>query len=222
MTTKTQSVIDRIDTITADLQRKRFSLARIALFMNEAQSLIAEAKARASSQWRPFTLVAGARQDLRSDSATQWIRLHDVLCNADPAGAPVGATMRQVSRAQLDAILRTWRAATASTAVFEFSLDEREPFAFDVYPPAVAGSKVYLLASVRPAPVCVLNGGGTALADADEVIGLNDGFDIPMVDWVLYRLFSRDASDAAYVARARDHLAAAQLALGVVLKDAAP
>lgn len=220
MAIRTQSVIDRIDSVTSDTSRKRFSLARISLWMNEAQSVISEASANATAAYRAVSLVAGAHQSLANDPTAGWIRLHKVVCNADSGGAPVGASVRQVSADQLDQVVRAWRAGPAA-ATIEYATDERDPKAFSVFPPAVAGSKLFVLASTRPGPVCVLNLSQTALLDAAEVIGLSDGLDVPMVDWVLYRLFSRDSSDPAYQARAKDHLAAAQLALGVTLKDAA-
>lgn len=219
MAIRTQSVLDRIDFATGDTARKRFSLPRIAQFLNEAQSMIAEASPKSSAAYLPITLVAGTQQTLENDTSKSWIRLHEVVCNASAGGLPTGASVRLVSRPQLDQVARNWRAASAGATV-EYTMDERDPKAFMVYPPAVAGAKLFALASPRPGPVCVLNGGGTALADANELIGLGDGFDIPMVDWVLYRLFSKDALEPGYQVRAKDHFAAAQGALGVVLQDA--
>lgn len=220
MAVLTQSVIDRVDHVTSDPQRKRFRLADIATFINEAQSLIAEVAARASAKTLAFTMGAGAHQDLRTDTATRWIRLHEVVCHADNSGAPTGPTLRRMDRGMLDRVDRAWRSASPVAQPVEYAQDETLPFEFDLYPPAVAGGKLFVVASVRPADICALNPGGTALANPSEVIGLNDGFDIPMVDWVLYRLFSRETSDQAYQVRAKDHFAAAQAALGVTLKDA--
>lgn len=221
MAVLTQSVLDRVVFVTGDPQYKRFKLPAISRFMNEAQSIIAERAPRSAATYRVLTLAAGARQDLRViDSATSWIRLHEIVCNASGAGAPTGKTMRRIDRAAMDNAFASWRGAPNASEADEYSLDERDAFTFDVFPPVTAGAKVYALASVRPEPVCVLNTGGTALADPAEVITLADGYDIPVVDWVLFRLFSRDSSDAGYAGRAQGHFQAAQAALGVTLADA--
>lgn len=218
-----QSIIDRITDVTKDYGRVRWSLAELARWLNEAQDQIAELAPRAASTYKTLSLAAGSRQDLRTiDSSVRWLRMYDILCNTDPTtNAPTGATVRQVSRPILDAAFRTWRGtAPTSQAVEEFALDEREPYTFDVMPPIVAGVGVYALVAVKPAPVMVLDGTGTALADPNEVFGLADGWDIPAVDYVLFRCFNKDANDASYEAQARDHLQLFQVALGVGSKDA--
>lgn len=220
---KTQDAIDAITDITKDYDRVRFTLAEISRWMNHAAGQIATIHPRAASQYLQLTLAAGARQDLRTIDATKkWVRLHELVCNV--AGSdPTGDTIRQVARPARDYGFKTWRSkAATATAVKEYSLDEREPFTFDVYPPVAAGTKVLALASVRPAAFCVLDGPATALADADEDIPLADGFEIPVIDYTLFRLFSKDANDQSYQARAAMHLQAFQLAIGIETKDAKP
>lgn len=219
MSVLTSSLLSRIDDVTNDPQRKRFALERIALWLNEAAGLIAEMHPRASTARQTVTLVAGAEQDLRNGSTTEWVRLFEVMYPI-VAGAP-GAAMRQVDSKTLDRTFPNWRRRTPTALPQEYALDERAPYSFDVNPPALAGVQVRVLAAVRPAPCCVLNTAKTALADPAEVFPLAAGYDVPAIDWVLYRLFSKDAGDATYAARAKAHLAAAQLVIGPVTKDAA-
>lgn len=216
-----QSIIDRITFVTKDVGHVRWTLAEIAQWLNNAQDQIAQLHPRAASQYVTLTLAAGARQDLRTISpTTRWIRLHELVCNVS-GSTPTGNTIRQVARPALDFSNRTWRAkAATATEVKEYALDEREPFTFDVYPPVAAGTKVYALAAVKPAACMTLNEAGDDLADADEVFPLADGYDIPAVDYVLFRLFSKDANDPTYTSRAGGHLQSFQLALGVETKDA--
>jgi hypothetical protein len=223
MSAKTQSVIDAITDVTKDYDRDRFKLPEISRWMNHAAGQIATIHPRAASQYVTLTLAAGARQDLRTiDANKSWVRLHELVCNVS-GSSPIGDTIRAVSRQSRDAAFKNWRATAATaTAVKEYSQDEREPFTFDVYPPVANGTKVLALASIRPAAYCVLNGGGTALADANELVPLADGFEIPVLDYTLFRLFSKDANDPSYQSRAAMHLQAFQLAMGIETEDAKP
>lgn len=219
-----QSIIDKVTDVTKDYDHVRWTLPEIARWLNEAQDQIAELAPRAAATYLTLTLGAGSRQDLRAiDPDVRWVRMYDILCNVDPdTGAPTGATVRQISRPILDAAFRSWRGTVATgQTVEEFALDERDPYTFDVMPPVVAGAGVYVLVAVKPGPVMELDGTGTTLADPNELFGLPDGWDIPAVDYVLFRCFNKDANDASYEAQARDHLQLFQAALGVQSKDAA-
>lgn len=220
MTVKTQTVIDAVTDITKDIDRDRFKLTEISRWMNHAATQIATIHPRAASQYVQLTLAAGARQDLRTIDATKsWVRLHELVCNVS-GSSPTGDTIRKVARSPLDHVLRSWRSQTQATTIKEYTQDEREVFTFDVYPPAAAGTKVLALASIRPAAFCVLNGGATALLDANETIPLADGFEVPLMDYTLFRLFNKDANDPTYQARAAMHLQAFQLAMGIETQDA--
>jgi hypothetical protein len=221
---KTQAVLDSITDISKDPDRVRWTLPEIARWLNHGAGQVATIHPRAASQYVTLSLAAGARQDLRTIDATKsWIRLHELVCNATAAGAPTGDTIRHVARAALSNAVKTWRSLAASaTAVKEYTQDEREAFTFDVYPPVAAGTKVLALASMRPAPFCILNGGNTGLLDNNETVPLADGYDIPLIDYALFRMFSKDTNDPSYAARAALHLQAFQLAMGIETKDAKP
>lgn len=222
MAAKTQSVIDRIDAITSDPSRRRFKLARIALWMNDMQRLIAELAVRAASEDRTLTLAAGVEQDLRAlEPGVDWIKLHRIKHNV-VEGLLIGAEIREVDPVTRHNVAPLWRRTKPSRTVQEYALDPRLPTQFEVFPPAVAGTQVRALVSVAPPPVCVLDGAGTALANPNEVIGLAAGFDGPLVDLTVARLFMLDAGDASYQARAAAHIQAAERSLGVTIKAGTP
>ncbi len=217
MAVKTSTLIERIDFVTSDYRRAHFQLADISLFLNEAQSLIAEAVARAATRQLPFTLQPGMHQDLRTDTTVPWIQLLQVVCRANASGLPTGRDIRAVDGVVLARVAPNYRSTPPGPPV-EYAFNPLRPLEFDVMPPAAGGEKVVVQATVRPGPICVLNPAKTALQDPNEVIGLADGFDAPMVDWALFRLFTKDAADQAYAARAASHQQACKDALGVVLK----
>lgn len=215
-----QSIIDRVTDVTKDYDHERWTLREIARWLNDAAGQIASIHPRAAAKYVQLTLREGSRQDLRLISpTTQWIRLYELTYNILPDGKP-GRTIRQVSRPALDFALRNWRMkAPQATEVKEFAIDEREPFTFDVNPPVAEGSKVLALAAARPPQCMNLNGSGTALTNPGEVFPLEAGYDIAAVDYVLARLFSKDANDPTYTNRAAMHMQLFQTVMGVEVSD---
>lgn len=204
-----QDIVDRVVFVNKDPEFTRWTLGEIVVWARDAIDQIATLHPRVASQYVVVTLRDGSRQDLRlADPDRRWIRLHEVVCNVVD-GAP-GNTIRQIARQSLDFSLRTWRSKPLSTEVREYAHDEREVYTFDVYPPVQAGTQVMVLASVKPPPI----------EDEDSEFPLPDGYDIPAADYVLFRVFSKDASDQTYAARAAAHLQAFNLAMGVETKDA--
>lgn len=205
-----QDIIDRVTFVTKDLDANRWSLGEVVTWLKDAIDQIATIHPRVASQYVTVALREGSRQDLRMiDAGRRWIRLHEVTCNVDGANAPAGYTIRQVARPSLFFSLRRWTKPPA-TEVREYAIDEREVNTFDVYPPVAAGTRVMVLASIKPAPI----------EDEDSEFPLPDGYDIAATDYVLYRLFSKDASDQTYAARATGHLQAFNLSMGLETKDA--
>lgn len=207
-----QSIVDRVAFVTKDPTFTRHTLAEILLWTQDAIDQVASLHPRAAAIPVTLTLAEGSRQDLRAiDPNRVWMRIYEITCNV-VSNKPVGGTVRQIMRSSLDNAVRNWRATAPAAEVKEYAIDERDPFSFDVYPPVVAGTKVLALAAVKPAP----------FEDEDSMFPLAPGYDIPVVDYVLFRLFSKDANDPTYAGRASGHLQAFNLAMGVETKDAAP
>lgn len=216
-----QSIFDRITFVTKDVDRVRWTLGELSLWLNDAAHQIASLHPRAAADFHELTLAAGSRQDLRRiDPDKKWLRMYEIDCTMVD-GHPIGRVARQIPRPALDRAFPKWRSQLPiATFVTEYALDERSPFTFDVNPPVAEGVAVYALAAVSPPPCAILNEAGTDLANPNEQFPLSPGYDIPAVDYVLFRAFSKDANDPSYVARSNTHLQAFQLAMGVETKDA--
>lgn len=213
-----QSIIDRVTYVTKDVDHVRWTLPEISRWLNDAMDQITTIHPRASTIYATLTLAQGARQDLRLiDPNIRWVRLHELVCNV-VGSEPTGAAIRQVPRPAVDLRSPNWRSrAPTATVVKEYMLDERDTFTFDVNPPVAAGTKVLALASARANPCMAVD--EDVLVDPDEEFPLAPGYDIPAVDYILFRAFSKDANEASYAARAQQHLQAFQLALGVENND---
>jgi hypothetical protein len=217
-----QSIVDRVVGITNDPLFKRASLADVLRWANEGAELVAMSSPVASAKYVILTLVAGAMQDMRVlDPTVKWIKLRKLVCNCNGA-SPTGARIREVSLNGIEAIEPNWRARTPSTIVYEYIPSADDPLMFETYPPAAAGVKVYAETLVLPPTFGALDGGGTALADPAEVFPLPAGFDIPVVDYTVFRIFLKDAGDPGYATRANTHLTAFNAATGLAIKGDTP
>lgn len=204
-----QSIIDSVTFVTKDPERVRFGFEEILQYVRDAQQVISTTHPRASSSYEVLTLAAGSRQDLRLiDPDLRWRRLFSVEYNV--VGLAAGPTVRQISRTSLDRFNRNWRSATPQPMVDEFAVDEREPYTFDVNPPVTNGTKVMALVAIVP-PV---------IEDEDSDFGLAEGYEIPAADYVLSRLFAKDASDASYAARSAAHMQAFATGMAMRVRDA--
>lgn len=217
-----QSIIDRVTHVTKDYDHVRWTMSELALWLNDAQGVIAQVHPRAAAVYETLALHEGARQDLNMiDPTKKWVRLYDLVCNMND-GKATGRAIRQVARGSLDYSTPDWRGRPPTArAVDEFTINESNPYVFEVNPPVLAGVEVNALVAIKPDPIAILNAAGTALEDPDELFGLPHGYDIPAADYVLYRCFSKDANDPSYQQRAGMHLQSFQISMGVEVSDAA-
>lgn len=207
-----QDIVDRAMLITKDADGVRWTLDEMILWIRDAIDQIATLHPRVASQYRVVSLHEGTHQDLGLiDPSLRWIRLHELANNVDANQRPVGFKPRLVSDRALYFSVAKWGSRPPAAEVREFSMDERETLAFNVYPPVAEGTQVLLLASIKP----------PAIEDEDSDFPLPDGYEVPATDYVLYRLFSKDANDQSYAQRAAGHLQSFQLAMSVEVKDAA-
>lgn len=216
-----QSIIDRVTHVTKDYDHVRWTIPELALWINDAQGVIAQVHPRAAAVYYTLALNEGARQDLQLiDPTKHWVRLYHLVCNTMD-GEPTGTSIRQVHRGSLDYGTPRWRTRPPTARIVdEFWVDEHNPYVFEVSPPVVEGVEVNALVAFKPDPVAALDITGTALADPDELFGLPHGYDIPAADYVLYRCFSKDANDPSYQQRSALHFQSFQLSMGVEVSDA--
>lgn len=152
-------------------------------WLNEGQRQIVALRPDASSAVTSLTLVAGARQTMPVGS----IRLLDIPNNLN------GRACTYVSKSMLDSYNPAWRSDTASAVVKHWLYDDKLPTRFEVYPPQPNSGfgTVEMVRSVLPTD-CTLD--GVDGATTDSVIGLPDQYDSAMVDYTVYRGYSKDAA----------------------------
>lgn len=169
--------------------------AEVLDWINDAQREIVLLKPNAKSTTSDETMVEGSKQTI----PTGGIQLLNVVRNVD------GDAITRVDRSVMDAENRGWHEDTASNTALHYIFDEDAPEVFYLYPQqTVSPSSVEIVYSAAP----------TDLANLAATIDLNDIYMNPILDYLLYRAYSKDTEYAGNQQRAQSHFLSFQASLG--------
>jgi len=182
------SLISKAQTLLQDTAGTRWTSTELLGWLNDGQREIVLLKPDANTSSSTHALTAGTKQALPNAGIT----LVDVTRNVTGTGAATGTTIKHISRKQMDAQIPTWHSSATGATVKYFMFDPRNPKEFYVYPPSAGANHIELVYSAAPATISV----------ATAVIGLDDIYANALVDYMLYRAFSKDADFAANTQRA--------------------
>lgn len=157
-------------------------------WLNDGQREVLVFKPNANVVNASVQLVAGTKQALPADG----IQLIDVVRNMGSNGTTPGNAIRIAMREILDAQAPNWHTETPSATTKHYMYTPLDPKRFYVYPPSNAAGHVELVYSAIPAKVAALN----------NTITIDDIYSNVLVDYVLYRAYSKDTDYAANPARA--------------------
>jgi hypothetical protein len=208
-TVKVIDVIRRVEDVLQD-SNIRWPRTELQNWMNESYLAITLARPDANAKSGTFTCAAGTRQVLTDEFASA-LRLLDVTRNM--ALTSTYRVIRLVARSVLDDQRPGWHAETGTVNIQHYTFDPRQPKEFFVYPPATTAAQVEVVYTDSP--------GAHALSESDldpeganaEVIKLDDIYMSPIIDWILYRAYSKDAEYGANEQRAQASYAAFNAAL---------
>lgn len=189
----------------------RWPLAELLDWINLGATRICTAKPNANTKPVDIPLVAGSEQTIPADA----VLLVRVLNAKSAAGSIRAAPV--VSRRSLDALMPGWQdpAIHAATALPDNTIyDPADPDIFHVYPPN-DGTGTVLRADLAlvPTPIATptppddINSYGMALPIGDDFQGA-------LLDYVLYRAFSKDSALPNAAGRSQAHFQAFQIAIG--------
>ena len=209
-TTKVIEIISRVENILQD-SNVRWPRLELQQWLNEAYLNIVLARPDANAVTGLFTCAVGTRQKLTTQFA-DGLRILDVVRNMSAGSTK--RVVRLIQRSILDDQRPSWHTETATESIQHWMFDTRQPKEFFVYPPATALAQLEV---VYTAPV-----GANALTEAAldptsgdaTVILLDDLYAAPLVDWVLYRAYSKDAEYGENQTRAAGHLQAFTATIG--------
>lgn len=198
-TVKVTDIIRRVEDVLQDTNI-RWPRTELQNWMNESYLAITLARPDANAKTGSFTCAAGTRQVLTAEFPSS-LRLLDVTRNlATNSGYKV---IRLVARSVLDDQRPAWHAETGTTSIQHYTFDPRQPKEFFVYPPATTAAEIEVVYTDSP--------GATTLTEAQldptgsdaTTILLDDIYMSPMIDWILYRAYSKDAEYGANEQRAQ-------------------
>lgn len=204
--------------VLSDAGAVRWPLTELRLWLNDGLREISLHAPSAVSRVVVIDMVSGTRQTL-PDTAAALLRVN---CNIDVNGDR-GASVTPITRDILDQQIPAWQ----STAKLPFGptvrhsiddpLDQRT---FLVAPGNDGTGKLECLVSSRPTPVAL----PADPLDPDaytDVIELDDIYVNALIDYVLYRSFSKDVSIAGAPQRAQAHYMQFAGALGIKMQTEA-
>lgn len=213
MTIAASAVIRRVVDTLQDVTSIRWPVNELVRYLNDGQREIAAHRPDSMVTNASVALVEGTKQAIPANGT----KLIDVLRNTG------GRAVRMCNREVLDAQVPTWHTMSGTTTILHFMYDPRDPRAFYVYPPAndplsVNGpASVDLVYSALPADIVEPADGVTYTSVAGN-ISVPDIYQNALVDYIIYRAYSKDAEYAANAARAVGHYTAFANALGVEFK----
>ena len=226
MTIPANNVLLSASKIVQDTTNVRWPIEELLQWLNDGQREIVLHRPDANPKTAVMTLAAGTRQTLKDKvaegvaggvgSSISPAKLLDVIAVATGTSATTinrTAAVRKIEREVLDAQNPSWHSATGVTAVKHFMVDPRDPLSFYVYPPAAAtGASLEVLFSAYPTDIGITAGAVTGN------ISLADIYGNALLDYVLYRAYSKDSDYAGNANRAQAHYTAFANSLGIELK----
>lgn len=184
------SVIAKAQIILQDTTGVRWpSETELLGWLNDGQREVVVFKSNANVKNVAVRLSTGTRQTLPEDC----VQLVDVVRNMGTNGTTPGRAIRIAYREVLDAQVPNWHAATPKAEVRHFMYSVLDPKIFWVYPPQPATAQGF---------VDLIYGATPTNATLNGPIQIDDIYQNVLVDYILYRAFSKDTEAAADVNRA--------------------
>ncbi|NIF85362.1 hypothetical protein F3J24_17770 [Comamonas sp. Tr-654] len=205
-----KDVIQRGVVTTQDTTSIRWPVGEWVRYLNDGQREIMLHRPDAFNKSAVIDCVAGTKQALPADGA----KLIDVQRNST---ATSKRAVRICSREILDAQMPNWHSIPGAAEIVHFMYDPREPKAFWVYPPATIAAKLEVNYSATPTDIAEPAAGSDYTAVVGD-ISVADIYANSLLDYMLYRVYLKDADYAGNGARAQAHYAAFATALGIDLK----
>ena len=206
MTIAAQSLIRRATDLILDSTSVRWPAAELVRWLNDAQREIMLFRPDAINRTATATLTAGTRQNLDAMGLSPApAKLIEISRNM--AAGSAKKAVRLVPRQILDAQQPNWHGLAGTIDILHYMFDARDPKTFYVYPPALATAQLEVMYSGLPTDI-VEPAAGTLYSDVSGAVSLPDIYANALLDYILYRAYSKDSEFAGNGTRAQSHYAA--------------
>ncbi len=188
-----RAVIEKAQIILQDTTGVRWpSDTELLGWLNDGQREVMVFKPNTNVKNIAIKLATGTKQSLPSDG----VQLIDVVRNMGTDGQTPGRAVRIALREILDAQVPNWHSSTAAAEAKHYMYSVLDPKNFYVYPPQPSSGQGY---------VELVYGATPADATINGAITLDDIYQNVLVDYILYRAYSKDTEYAADQNRAAAH-----------------
>jgi hypothetical protein len=191
MTIAVDAVADRASILLHDKIKSKWTIDELLTWLNDAQLAVVQFRPDAYTQVRNFQLATGTLQAIPSGD----LRLISVTRNMGADGLTPGRAIRYVEREELDLSDPDWHTATAAAEVRHYVYDDRIPKQFWCYPQQPGAGQGYIEAVCSAVPPAMTIDGVNG-ENATSNLGLDDIYLNPILQFVVYRGYSKDAEYA--------------------------
>lgn len=198
-TTTVTEIFSRARDLVHDSAGSRWVDAELIRWFNDGLKEVVLHKPSANSARTTLTLVAGSIQELPAGA----IQLLKITHNSTSKKA-----CRFVDQDRLDAAEPGWRAAPGTVDADHYMYDPETPMEYQVYPPNTGGGQLEATLATEPADVTTVG----------ETIPLNDIYVPCMVDYLIYRAYSKHSKFTGNEQRAKNARERFLTALGVKMQ----
>lgn len=199
-----------------DEENVRWPLQELAGWLDEGVRAVVTVKPSASSFIITLELAKGTRQSLPDDASI--LQLLDLIRNVEGSNGAAGRAIRSASRAELDSNEPRWHDPSYvpfRKEVRQFVFDAGLPREFFVFPGNDGSGKVEAAVAKLPATIVSRHGGDVAVVSTWDIeVGIADQYQPALLDYVMYRAFSKE-DPAAAPQRAVTHYQAFATAIGL-------
>ena len=197
-----QIIIDKAEIILQDTTNVRWPETELLGWLNDGQREVVLQKPDAYTKNEAVVLIEGTKQSV----PLTGIQLIDVIRNMGADGMTPGNAITLLSRNILDTQNPAWHADPSDAVVKHYMFDDRDPRDFYVYPPqpATACGYIEIVYSAAPADILIT-----------ATISLDDVYANCLLDYILYRAYSKDKDFANNNQRALAHYTAFMNSLGI-------
>ena len=214
MPTRASEITSKAGIILQDTTHVRWPLAELYQWINDGQREVVMYKPEACVINEVINLEGGlTKQQLRAPNDTNGVarvpvRLLELTRNyglVSKSSTP-GKAIRFIDRTVMDAQNPDWHTlSTSDGVILHYMHDPRDPLTFYVYPKPWAATRVEAVYSFMPTPV----------SSPSTNLSVADIFSNAVLDYVLFRCYSKDAEFAGNGDRAMSHYNAFANAVGI-------
>ena len=189
----------------------RWPNSELQNWLNDAQKEIILFRPDSHINNETFTPVAGKSKQA---IPTAGMRLIEIVRNM--ADTSDGGAIRMIQRSILDDQVPNWHRAAETVNVEHWIYDERDPKTFYLYPNPSSAAAIEIVYSTAPDAIDIVASDESFKPEAETTtIGLDDLYANAILDYILYRAYSKDSEYAGNAGRAASHYSAFANSLGI-------